>query len=48
VRRELDGGAEYHPVLECAVHVDHIVDWKNDSEIAQVIDLSGWKDAPLH
>ena len=48
VCRELDGGAGYHPVLECAVHVDHIVDWKNDSEIAQVIDLSGRKDAPLH
>src|SRR5262245_52290645 len=27
VRRELDGGAEYHPVLECAVHVNHIGDW---------------------
>ncbi len=30
VRREPDGGEDYHPVLECAVHVDHIWDSNND------------------
>ncbi len=48
VLREPDGQGEDHPVLVIVTHVNHQVDWTDDTEIERAIDWSGREIAGLH
>ena len=48
VLRQPDGQGEYHPVLVSVTHLNHQLDWTDDTEIEQAVDWSGGEIAGLH